>query len=406
MAKSKERKEFTKQNYVSSFNVVGRAIVTDSTFSLDQKSNKSDWIYNRMNLGIDCGDDNGVVYVTSMGGYGADRANVIYVHGKNDDGSDDFKNSYTVNFEDRNEDAVLSSVGRMCLKSAAVERDNKGKNVYRNFLSEYDMIQYLADHLENGTVVGVSGNLEYQIYNGVTNVQRVVTRISLYDAEPSDFRANFTQTILLDENCKGEIDKTTGEMVIDGYVLEYMKEYRGHSLAVGDKKGQNVPLPFSFRYMINLENKELSQKAIKKLFDVKKGSVNVLTMEGHMMSSGATVQMTEDELPDDIKEFINLGIMSLEDALTSCATNGNRERKMIIVKPRIKNVTNQDGTVNHVVQIFEGEYSAEDLDYFRTMVDSTHTEDISDGMNPPEEEADEVEFGDVVGDDSSWLDDL
>ena len=53
---SKE-KELTRINKgIANFNLVGRAKVSDFTCKRDVESSKSDWIYNQLNLGIECGE--------------------------------------------------------------------------------------------------------------------------------------------------------------------------------------------------------------------------------------------------------------------------------------------------------------------------------------------------------------
>ena len=412
MAKKKERTEFTRQNYVSTFQAVGKVVLNDKTFFLDQQSEKSDWIYNRLSLMIDCGPESGMAFVSCLGGYGSARDNVVYVHGKKPDGSDDFGNAYTISFEDRKNETILAELGRMCFKVAGLERDTKGKTVYKNILTEYDFIEYISEHLEDGMVVNVRGNIQYQFYNGNTSINLNLTNIALSNAEPEDYRARFTQSILIDESSKGEIDKETKELDVSGYVLEWMKEYRGHDLGDGkSKKGEIAPLPYSFKYKLNMENPELTKKAVKKLFGIKPGTVTLTTFEGMMVSSGAVVQMTEADLDDDIRELVSLGIMDLDEALTACATNGNRERKMVLLRPRIKNTNQQDGTVTHEVQMFPEMYQQEDLNYFLEMTPPEEPEgDIGDAMNAPadEDEPDEVELNGEKKDDSdmSWLDDL
>lgn len=408
MARKKERSEFNKKGYISTFQLTGTALVNDNTFFLDQTSNKSNWIYNRMNLGVSCGDQNGTVYANAMGGFGADRENVIYVHGRTQDGMDDFQNRWTVNFEDRNNPDIIKEVGRQCYFTAGLEKDNKGQTVYKNFLSAYDMIQYVSEHLETGTPITVRGNMEFRIYNGSTTVQLNITNIALSGQEPKDYKARFTQTLLLDSDCAGKPDKETGEMDITGYVLEYMKEYNGHDLSEGEKKGENVPLPFIFKYRVNLANPELAKKAVKKLFAVKRGSVNQITFEGDFVNSGATIVLGLSELPDDIQDLVSLGIMSEEEAIAACATNGNRERKLILQKPRIRNVQDKDGVSTPEVMMVEDAYSEEDLDYFRSMAPAEEPEgDIGDAMPAPVDEPEEVDFESVVDDDSmDWLSEL
>ena len=100
MAKKNEKKPLEKKKWVAQFNLVGKAKINDYTYKIDEKSEKSDWIYNTLNLGVDCGEKFGNVYAEMMGGYGSDRDNVCFVHGKNDDKKDDWDNRFTVDWDD------------------------------------------------------------------------------------------------------------------------------------------------------------------------------------------------------------------------------------------------------------------------------------------------------------------
>ena len=62
-------------------------------------------------LGVDCGEKYGNVYANLMGGYSTSKGGVIYVHGKKEDGSDDWENSFTVDWDDRNNDDILDEIG-------------------------------------------------------------------------------------------------------------------------------------------------------------------------------------------------------------------------------------------------------------------------------------------------------
>jgi hypothetical protein len=66
-----EKKKLEKKNWVASFILIGEAKVNQYTYKLDEKSDKSDWVYNMLNLGVDCGEKHGTVYTELMGGYGA-----------------------------------------------------------------------------------------------------------------------------------------------------------------------------------------------------------------------------------------------------------------------------------------------------------------------------------------------
>ena len=84
MAKTKEKTPLTRENWISNFTLIGEAVLKNPeyTFKIDERSEKSDWVYNALNLGVDCGEKFGTVYAEMMGGYGAERQNVIYAHGK------------------------------------------------------------------------------------------------------------------------------------------------------------------------------------------------------------------------------------------------------------------------------------------------------------------------------------
>ena len=163
MAKAKTKKALEKKNWTQNFTLVGEAKVGDFTFKIDEHSDKSDWIYNALNLGVDCGEKYGTVYCELMGGYGAGRDNVIYVHGKKDDGKDDFENSYTIDWEDRFDKSVLENIGDLCFMTVGLEKDSKDKTVYSKFLSPYDVIASVHENLTEGMVIRVKGQLKYTL---------------------------------------------------------------------------------------------------------------------------------------------------------------------------------------------------------------------------------------------------
>lgn len=129
-----------KKDYVSSFTLIGRPVLTDFTFKIDQRSEKSAWVYNSMNLGIDCGEKHGVVYADMMGGYSEERENVIYVHGKDSNGNDDFDNRFEVAWEDRDNPAALESIGKLCFYRVGLEKTVKGTTYYNDFLDRKSVV--------------------------------------------------------------------------------------------------------------------------------------------------------------------------------------------------------------------------------------------------------------------------
>lgn len=361
MAKKQERKDFDKKGWKSAFELYGFVKITDNTFSLNNKSEKSDWLWNRMNLYVDCGEKYGNIFCSLMGGYGLNRDNYIYVHGKDKDDNDDFENSYTIDFEDRFNESIISDLGRACFKSVTLEKDTNDKYVTKRFLSDFDIIEYLKDVLTDGTYVHIRGNLSYRTYNGNVTIEKNVTSISAADKEKHPYMANFRQTILFDRDVIGDLNKDKKTIDIHAYVLEKFKEFNGHDLTDnGTTNGKFVPLKKDFEYDYSNISEANLKKAFTKLFKAKKG-VTQATFEGYFVEGGAIITATEDDIPDDIKELIEFGIMTKEEVLAKCADSSSREYRMLIEKPFVKKVTDNDGNVSVEIDIEDNKYSDDDL---------------------------------------------
>ena len=54
-----EKKTISKKDWVSNFNLIGKAKINDYTYKIDEHSEKSNWVYNALNLGVDCGENFG-----------------------------------------------------------------------------------------------------------------------------------------------------------------------------------------------------------------------------------------------------------------------------------------------------------------------------------------------------------
>lgn len=378
----------------ANFQLIGEAKIGDYTFKMDEQSSKSDWIYNVLNLGVDCGNGN-VIYADMMGGYGAERDNVIYVHGIKEDESgrkqDDYENSFTIDWDDRFDDSVLETIGDNCFITVGLEKDAKGKVFTKRFLSQYDAIEYIKEHLENGTVVNVKGNIKYSQYNDTVQLKKEINSIFLSKAdEVSKYKATFNQTILVDKDSVGKLDKEKASFPITGYVVDYVGKVDGKEIKT------NVVFAKSFELEVDKEKPENTKKLIDKLFKVKKsGSLVEVTVEGELIEGQAIVDITYDDLPDDIKELVDIGVYSEEDALSKCAVGNNKEKRMIIRKPVIKKIKNGE-EVTIKVLIDKDKYLETDLVFLSEFLDT-------------EEEKEEVndETSDVTDDSSddedSWL---
>ena len=349
-----EKKVINKSDWVSNFTLIGKPVISDYTFKIDEKSEKSNWIYNAMNLGIDCGEAYGTVYAECMAGYGADSENKIYAQGEDENGNDDFSKKIEVSWDDRFDEDVLEEIGSLSFITVGLEKTSEGKTFYKNFLSAYDAIAYIKEHLSEDMVVNVKGNLKYSTYNDTVQVRKNITSIVLSKVDDSSkYAARFIQTILIDKDSASlkSIDKDKGVMYVDAKVLDYLKEYNGIEV-----KGQ-FPYNKKFEFAMDFSNEAACKKIMDKLFKVKKG-VTQITFEGEFIEGGAVVTATWDDLPDDIKDLVEMGVYTEEEALAKCTANGGRERRMVLKKPQIKLVGDDKVPV---IQKFEERYTDDDL---------------------------------------------
>lgn len=384
-----EKKVIARDNWLSNFALIGVAKVNDYTFKIDEKSEKSSWIYNSLNLGIDCGEKFGTVYAEMMGGYSSEQPNAIYAHGKKDDGSDDFEAKVTVDWDDRFDEEILDTIGDLSFITVGLEKTDKDKTFYKKFLSAYDAIAYIKAHLEEGMVVNVRGNLKYSMYQDKVQVRKNITSIVLSKVDDaSKYVARFTQTILLDKASASlkNIDKDKGVMYVDARVLDYMKEYNGKEV-----KGQ-FPFNKQFEFEMDFSNEAQCKKIMEKVFKVKKG-ITQITFEGDLIEGGAVVTATLDDIPQDIKDLIDCGVYTEEEALARCSSNGNREQRMVLRKPMVR-LVGEDKTPT--LQRFEEKYSEDDLVLDYLYDEETTTEAAEEG------ETESTETGDGL----DWLNSL
>lgn len=386
MAKSKERKVLKKGK--ASFTLIGKAKVTDKTFNLDN-SYDSGWTDNQMYLGVDCGNGN-MVYGEMRGGFFSDDDNILRGFSKDDKDDDGKSKQVEIAWEDRFDEELLDTIADTSFITVGVEKDVKGKTVYKKFLSAYDAVEYLNEHLEDGMIVNVKGNIGYSEYEDNVTVKKEITSIVLSKVEDeADFKATFTQTILLGFDSIGKKDPEKNTMALNAYVVDYVGKPKIDGKKVEIKK--NVTYPKTFEVAIN-DNPEITAKMLQKFFKVKKkGSINVLTVMGNLIEGAAIVNITDDDIPDDIKELIEMGLYSEEEAKAKCAVGGNnRERRMVILKPDITYV-GQDDERKPTVAFEEAKYEDTDLYFYEQALNDAGVKvnDTEDGGSDSDEVSEE-----------------
>lgn len=388
-----ERQLLEKKNWKNSFELVGEVKLGNDTFKIDEHSKDSDFIYNRMNLMVNCGEKHGMIFCECFGGYGANRDNVISVHGKTEDGRDDYKQKFTIAFDDRKDKEVLETIGNGCFKRVQLEKADDGKLFTQRFVHNYDFVKYCKEHLTDGMPVRVRGDIKYNIYkdkdgNTAVSVKREIRSIALADSNAAH-QAKFTQTMLIGKDAITDIDKSTGRATIDGIVLEYVgRDYSGRSV------NKIVPIHKDFFFDFPKGSPENAKKINNILFDVRKG-YDEITFDGEFIETGSTITLTEDDIDDDIKALIDAGLYSMDEVLNAqAAGSGNVVRKMVLTRAARRVSTEEDRVVATIDKI-SGRYSENDV--LAAFQDFNVVEDTDQPVITDTEEDNDLDFLDSLG---------
>lgn len=350
------------------FTLIGKAKLGQYSFKIDEKSKKSAYIYSQANLTLKTKE--GEISASVMGGYNPEKDNVIYTFTKGDKNKKGQK--FTVSWEDRFDEEIIETVADMKLFKAGVSRKEDGTVKYVKFLHPYDFISHLEQHMVDGEVYVIRGELQYQEYNGELKVNKNITSVTLAKEEiandPETHVSKFTQTILTDSNFLGKPDKETMTVPVDAYVVDFFNEYQGQEIVRmengKEKNGLTMPVPKSFDFKI-AKDMETTKKLLKYL-KPKRGAVTEIVMEGIFSKSQGELkgeELTIDDLDDDIKFMVEIGAYSLEEALgkVNFVYGEKTPEKMLLTRPAIKKIENKDGSSTLTVNYTPDKYNEEDL---------------------------------------------
>lgn len=323
------------------FEVVGEVgKIGDWTYKIDERSD-SGYLYSSVRLNINAGEGN-TVSVEGMGGYSPNKpSNVIKVRSK--DGSTRFD----VDWSDRNNESILESVSDYDFITVALEKDTHDKLFYKKFLSMYDAVDYIKEHLREGMVVKARGNFAFSEYNGTTQLRKTINSIILSTAKPEEYKSTFIQTVLLDDKSldksHAKADKTID---VNAKVVDYDKIIRKNR-------------PFEYTYKVALvDGKESAMLAmIKKFLTVGKDIIREIVVEGNLFEGADVGEVQMTEIPQDLLDLIECGIYTEEEIRGKMAVRGNKVTRLFITKPYVQK--NKEGIVQTFVD--DAKFTLEDL---------------------------------------------
>lgn len=347
---------------IKSFSLTGKLRLTDNTFTIDKQKEGSNYVYSSANLSLDCGHGN--VFCNLIGGHFTSGKNVLYAFGTeevNGKKRTEFTKQIIVPYEDRFNEDILKDISQDSMTIIAVENDTNNKPISKSFLSKEDAVKYLQATLTDGMVLNVLGEIVFRVdNNGETLFNFNIKRIYLNTHENPILKANFVMSVITEKDgfdSAQEIDEN-GFVEMDCFVAEYMKEYKGNQKSV-------VPLPF--RFYIDTKANENWKKIISEFFRPSEKYLAETTIEGSVVSVGNTQTVDLEDVPDDIKKLVELGIISENELANVGANNNSLVQMLVFNRPRI---AIQDGKMS--VMCNKEKYSHNELDEINSKSETTN----------------------------------
>ena len=355
MTKANLEKEL--QSGIAQFRVYGKASISSNTFPEETTTSKSGWVYKRAGFPVKVGDSNSV-YVSIMGGH-ASQNGVIYVSNKDNQ-------PMQVNWDLRNNEEVLANIADYSFIKIYLEKDDNGKLIEKRFLSEIDAIDYMAEHLKNDDQIYVSGQVEYQRYNGETQRSFNIKTVIL-DEKGHEPLSEMRQTYLLDEHSlprqwEKQIDEEH-QVTVNAFVPQYIGKENGKTI----KKVLALPQQFIVRG--NPEKLDMVKKVTEKLFKTGKKVVREIGLRQKLVY-GFSTNTGDIKITDELQELIDLGLMTEEQVKNEATVSGRRVDETIFVRPLQKN---EEGSTTIMMA---DKYAPEAL-----LIPDDEDENISDGSD-------------------------
>lgn len=346
--------------------IVGKASIGDNSFSGEKVSSASGYVYKRVNIGVETSQGN-KIYGEMMGGYAPSNPLPIKARTKPVDGQQE---NVDIDWADRLNDSIVDTVNDYNLIKVGLIRENEpaegqepteeqanSKLIVKKFLSPFDAHDYIQENLKDGMMIMIKGKYAFSTYKDET--QRKIEIESIFLSKSEEGFANFVQTVILDEDSltKEALKNAqeTGEIVINARAVDYVSKLNGK------KVGKNMLFDLPIVVKIDKDEPEKTQTIVQKLFKVKKGKIRELGVEGQIIEGYEQEEVNEKdiELSKDVKELIEMGLYSMEEAKKKMTVRGNRVSKLVFSRPFINR--DKDDANKISVDMNDDKYTPEDL---------------------------------------------
>lgn len=354
---SEEKK--LRQSY-GQFEVTGTIEVTPGrSFETDLVSkNNASYIYSRLNLKFE--DGNGkTFYLNAMDGYDKVQGKQIRAQIKDSENGE----AMFVNFADRHNETILSQIDGGSLIGVAFDKteDEEGKKKwnFKNFLAMYDVIEYLKSRLQTGMRLQVKGKTRYSEYNGDTQKEFQINTIKLIAEDEQEYSQAKKQMTPIQNNFtfRQDVIIQNGDVDLSEWDEKSIAKVKAKILTKVKKKYTLLNLPLVIRAKDgDEEDKKKRKLVIDKFLDVAEGTIRRIQLEGTYNTGYTSAKVSEEDLPEEAKEMIEMGLYDKEEVLQMYA-KGDRVDEMLIVRPAFFAKKGEIPKVN----LSDADYTVEDL---------------------------------------------
>jgi hypothetical protein len=318
------------------FTAIGYVSVNELSFVLDKENNNGNYCFSKANLKLNFNGDS--MYFESFGGFNQDsitkqyKQTKIYLNNKNNN------DMFVVDFEDRENEQIIEMASPNNFKKIGIYKDSDNKLEIKTFVTEYDMIKYLSENLEDGKLVKITGNINYQENSGKVYAKYIIKNLFVIDElrKNDQLGCYFNQEIIVTSDSVDLKNINDGEITINSTIVDYCSKLK-----------ENKPLHKSFYIKLNKDNpKEISAMSlfVKNYLKPEKETIRSIYLKCKITSSLVDEKISENDLTDDLKALIDAGFMTLEDVLQSTSSKTTSESKMYILEPVI--IKNSSGKLS------------------------------------------------------------
>lgn len=369
------------------FEVFGELRVNEDSWGEVRQSTSSTYKYRRAALSVDLGEGRST-FVELMGGYDPNRPILRRLSKTQGEGLMD------IPWANRLNENIVANVSPQSLISVG-KLDENGNIARKVFVSELDAIEEMEKTFKNGDSVHIWGDVEYHRYNGqiqrrlsIRGISQIVPDSSLAGRHEATLRQSFLfSKNSISPDYEDELEEK-GKTTITVHVPQY----------VGKEEGVEVrkvlPFPQTLVYKANNEDEIKRAKfVIEKFMTVEDDDLVrevVLVVD---MYDGVETSTGDFELTDDLKDLLDLGVVTEDELKRTSTVSGKRIRENIVLKPYVY----KDPRTQQITVMSKDRYDISVLD---TSVKEEEPEEASiadmfgesDVDTPSESELDELDL--------------